>query len=330
MKILDKSSEDNSNIKSWSTTSLNRDDRVDKWSEMLSDSHLPWTISEIPSKEFSADLSVRSFSNYKLINCACDTFKGYRKSQEIGNTNEAYFCILLLQNGQEKITIRGEDLYLKKNDIILWDSTQKMSFHVPDHIQKTSLLFPATGLTSIFPKAHDYAGSIIPGESSIGGMLARHMDSLQKEMWRLETASLTSLMKPTMEILATALTGNQIYSPSSMRTISLQRVKQYILNNLQDYTLSPTTVSENVGISIRYLHMLFERENTTVNTWIKQCRLHRCKDEICSTNINGKTITEIAFNWGFNDISHFSKVFKKEFGHSPRSYAQKIINATDI
>jgi AraC-like DNA-binding protein len=153
------------------------------------------------------------------------------------------------------------------------------------------------------------------------------MDSLQKEMWHLEASSLTSLMKPTMEILASVLTGNQVYSPSSMRNMTLQRVKQYILNNLQDYTLSPTSISENVGISIRYLHMLFESENTTVNNWIKECRLHRCKDEVCSLQNSGKTITEIALNWGFNDISHFSKVFKKEFGHSPRSYAKKYLGS---
>lgn len=324
MPILEENSLESADLKNWSTATLPSKDRFDQWSEKLVASHLPWAISNIPEKQFKADLSVRSFSDYKLMNCACDTLKGYRHSLEIGSTDEAYFCILLLRSGQEKITVRGEDLFLKDSDIVLWDSTQKMSFHVPDHIQKTSLLFPAAALTSIFPRAHDYAGSIIPSESSMGGMLARHLDSLQKEMWRLDSSSLISLMKPTMEILATVLTGNQVYSQSTIRNMTLQHIKQYILNNLHDYTLSPTVISENAGISIRYLHMLFEQENTTVTNWIKKCRLHRCKDEVCAAQNRGKTITEIAFNWGFNDISHFSKVFKKEFGHSPRSYAKNM------
>lgn len=313
-------------LKNWSTNSFSEKEKIDMWSEMLTASHLPWAISEKPNDTFQADLSVRSFNDYKLINCECDTLKGHRRSYEIENTDESYFCVLLLQEGREQITVRGEDLFLKAGDIILWDSTQKMSFNVPEKIKKTSLLFPSTALTSIFPKAHDYAGSIIPGENSMANMLGRHLDSLQQEMWKMDTPSLTSLMKPTMEILTAVLTGSQVYSPSSMRSLTLQRVKDYVIRNLHDNTLSPTMISENIGISIRYLHVLFENENITLSNWIKKCRLHRCKDDLCSVQNNGRTITEIAFKWGFNDISHFSKVFKKEFGQSPRSYSNTSIN----
>lgn len=313
-------------LKHWSTASYMPQERIDIWSEMLTSSHLPWTISNIPSENFEANLSIRSFNDYKLINCSCDTLKGSRNSLEICNTDESYFCILLLREGKEKITVRDSDLFLKSGDIILWDSTQKMSFHVPEHIEKTSLMFPSTALTSIFPKAHDFAGSVIPAESGMASMLARHLSSLKQEMWRLDASCLTSLMKPTMEMLTAVLTGTQVYSPSSMRSLTLQRVKKYIINNLSNPTLSPLTIADSNGISIRYLHVLFEGEKTTVSNWVKKCRLHRCKDDLCSVQNYGRTITELAFKWGFNDISHFSKVFKNEFGCSPRDYT-KLLNA---
>lgn len=318
---------ENTVVSSWSTDDLPANERLENWSEVLSESHLPWTIADSPQGDFSANVNVRSFNDYKLMSCGCDEMSGYRNEFEIGNTDDSYFCILLLRQGQERVTVCGEDLYLDRNDMILWDSTKKMSFHISKHIEKTSLLFPSTALTSVFPNMHDLAGKIIQGNAGLGSMLARHLESLHQEMWHLDTSSLTALMRPTMEILATTLTGEQTFSPASLREFTLKRVKGYIRQNLRDPRLNTKHISEQVGISTRYLHLLFETEQTTVSAWIKKCRLHQCKDEICSPIRSNDTITSIAYKWGFNDSSHFSKSFKKEFGHSPRDYMQIQQNA---
>jgi AraC-like DNA-binding protein len=31
-------------------------------------------------------------------------------------------------------------------------------------------------------------------------------------------------------------------------------------------------------------------------------------------------ISDIAFAWGFNDLAHFSRIFKQKFGASPREW----------
>jgi len=33
-------------------------------------------------------------------------------------------------------------------------------------------------------------------------------------------------------------------------------------------------------------------------------------------------VSEIAFAWGFNDLSHFGRVFREHFGMSPRDFRQ--------
>jgi AraC family transcriptional regulator, positive regulator of tynA and feaB len=33
-----------------------------------------------------------------------------------------------------------------------------------------------------------------------------------------------------------------------------------------------------------------------------------------------KSISEIAFEWGFNDSAHFSRIFCNEFGLTPRAF----------
>ena len=44
--------------------------------------------------------------------------------------------------------------------------------------------------------------------------------------------------------------------------------------------------------------------------------LQKGKELIQTTN---KTISEVAYDVGFNDPSYFSRAFKEEFGHAPSS-----------
>jgi AraC-like DNA-binding protein len=45
--------------------------------------------------------------------------------------------------------------------------------------------------------------------------------------------------------------------------------------------------------------------------------LQNCRQELEAQG--GKTITDVAFSWGFSSSSHFSRVFRKYFGIVPSS-----------
>jgi AraC-like DNA-binding protein len=55
----------------------------------------------------------------------------------------------------------------------------------------------------------------------------------------------------------------------------------------------------------------------TVSDYIWQARLQNCRQELEAQG--GKTITDVAFSWGFSSSSHFSRVFRKYFGIVPSS-----------
>ena len=63
--------------------------------------------------------------------------------------------------------------------------------------------------------------------------------------------------------------------------------------------------------------MLFSERGTTVSDYIWQARLQNCRQELEAHA--GKTITDVAFSWGFSSSSHFSRVFRKYFGVVPSS-----------
>jgi AraC family transcriptional regulator, positive regulator of tynA and feaB len=86
---------------------------------------------------------------------------------------------------------------------------------------------------------------------------------------------------------------------------------------LRDPDLSIDQISAALGCSKRYLHMLFSEKGMTVSDYIWHARLQHCRHELEAQG--GKTITDVAFSWGFSSSSHFSRVFRKYFGIAPSS-----------
>ncbi len=70
-----------------------------------------------------------------------------------------------------------------------------------------------------------------------------------------------------------------------------------------------------VGLSRRQLQRLFQRYlSCTPSTYYVQVRLQRAQQLLRQTS---KSVVEISVSTGFVSSSHFSKAYKKHFGHSP-------------
>jgi AraC family transcriptional activator of tynA and feaB len=99
------------------------------------------------------------------------------------------------------------------------------------------------------------------------------------------------------------------------------RAQAFIKEHLRDPDLSIEQISAELGCTKRYLHMLFSERGMTVSDYIWQARLQHCRQEL--ETHGGKTITDVAFSWGFSSSSHFSRVFRKYFGIVPSSILHK-------
>lgn len=65
-----------------------------------------------------------------------------------------------------------------------------------------------------------------------------------------------------------------------------------------------------------------ESFNLSPGKWLSQRRVHFAANMIVNTNLN---ISQIAFDSGFEDLSHFSRVFKKIMGINPSDYKKSMI-----
>jgi AraC-like DNA-binding protein len=136
----------------------------------------------------------------------------------------------------------------------------------------------------------------------------------------LDAQSRAKLGDQFMDLLALAISaepGRQPAAEKSVQRARLQSVKAYIDAHLGDPNLSLSSVAKNNGISLRYLHQLFRLMDMSASEWLWLRRLQRCRDLLSSPRHSTQSITEIAYSMGFSSSSHFSNLFRAQFGLRP-------------
>ncbi len=99
----------------------------------------------------------------------------------------------------------------------------------------------------------------------------------------------------------------------------LKRARSYISSHLTEEMRIPQ-IAEYAGINKSYLQSLFSKYmNCTITDYINQKRLEYAAFLLTNSSL---TITDVAFQSGYNSRQHFGSTFEKYYGISPRSYRQ--------
>ncbi|MFI6417461.1 helix-turn-helix domain-containing protein [Streptomyces sp. NPDC050842] len=102
----------------------------------------------------------------------------------------------------------------------------------------------------------------------------------------------------------------------------LDRVLAYIDDRLAE-DLSPGTIAAAHHISVRHLHALFRESGVTVSDHVRRRRLERIRQDLLDPALAHLPAYALAARRGLGEASHFSRVFRAEFGLSPRAVREQ-------
>jgi AraC-like DNA-binding protein len=97
-----------------------------------------------------------------------------------------------------------------------------------------------------------------------------------------------------------------------------EQIKACARARLRDPGLTVAAIAAALHTSVSTLHRAFTGEPCSIAEWVWGQRLDAVRADLCDPALRHRTISDLAFSWGFVDASHFSRAFKARFGCTAR------------
>ncbi|QKC85415.1 helix-turn-helix domain-containing protein [Mesorhizobium sp. NZP2077] len=234
------------------------------------------------------------------------------------DANEHLFLIMQLEGscGVEHV---GQQAVLDVGDCILVDSTRPTTFYFGGQFSNhLSLHLPRQIMYSASDVDFDIARKLEafdPMAMMLRALVAKIMSTAQSDA---TSSNLRHLMfSATRQAFVSS--GDTISALNDSTTRRLQLVDVLIDRHLTESDLCAKWLATRIGVSIRTLQEDFQGLGMTCTTVIRDKRLRFVREKIEQTKDQkgAKTIAEVAYSAGFNDISYFNRSFKELFDCVP-------------
>lgn len=312
----------------WSTGSGPAEDPVAGWQEMLSATHLPWTVSVPAEPVFEAWVRRWWIDDLALVDCECGPCSGTRQRRQVADTDGEFVVVLITRSGRETVSQGAVEADLKPGDAVAWDSTKPARFAVWEPLSKRSLLIPRAALDEVSGRTWVTGGVMLDGLAPATRLLTSYLDTLSEALPDLNPAAVAAARNATLELFIGALQIEGDAPTTSMARPALRAtMDRFIEQHLLDDAVTPAAIAAAHGVSTRTVNRIFNATGETVSEVIRVRRLARARDDLTRTD---RPISVIAHRWGFSDTSHFSRSFKAHYGSSPTDYRGKRTGGASI
>jgi AraC-like DNA-binding protein len=313
-----------------STAEVHRRDAFDYWHEMLCEKVVPHDCTSEDRVAFRAeirsaslaDITLVEFESSPILNDVTLRHIAHAKADELLVRRQIAGVFLCEQDGREAV--------LETGDITLFDTRRPMRGKYLNGAKQLILKVPRRQLEArVGDVRHAVARSIKPVEAE-HGLTSAYLAMLPTYADRLGAAAADIVKNQALDLVAVSLArAMSAEKPrlSSARSLVLINVRAAIETRLRDPALNSETVAAAAGVSVRYANAVLAEEGTSIMRLIRARRLEHCRRALVDPSQAHRTVSEIAYSWGFSDMTHFGRCFRAAFGSLPSEYRRHPVSA---
>ena len=307
----------------YSTRALPPRAQVSYWNDIIADVFTPLQTSPLDSSGFAAEARAAPLGRLVVTNIQADPATIQRTREQAAQSADRRFFLHMLVSGRLRVSQEGRDALLQEGDLALADSSLPYTLHHTQPCNLIVLVMSQEDLKQHLPNPEDVIGVRFPGDSGLSNTTSVMLRSLWEQARNEIDPEIGSRIADSLlEVFAASWLARNGVQPADSAVSGYRRVqiKRYIEAHLRDPELSARSVAAAFGISPRYLHMLFVKEGETVSNYMLRRRLEQCVKQLSDPLWRKRTITEIAVSWGFNNATHFARVFRHRYDTTPRDF----------
>ncbi len=292
-----------------------------QWREEFARGFLRIDIEPENLEHFRADATISALPGLKIASCSISA-SHWRRTRSLIDPDTEYFGLMFGAAGPALLSQRGRSLELDVGDAATCSHAELADLVLPrENGRHIGLVVPMKPLAALVPDLEGTMPTRIPRSGDALRLLVSYLGALADATTLASPELCRTVVTHVHDLIALAIgagrDGTELASGRGLRAARLRATKADILENLASHQLSATAVAKRQGITPRYIHMLFEAEGTTFSQFVVGRRLTLARRLLADPRHDAKTITEVALEAGFGDLSYFNRVFRRHFGMTP-------------
>lgn len=268
------------------------------------------------------------FAGGSLTIAGSNGLKTWRTPRQIARSRDTVLVFLQL-TGKARFRQKqsGREAYLQSGDLVLLDNA--VANETTTEFQSKGLLieFNRRDLEARLGRLAQWTARRINGSSGAGAIVSNFIQPLPHQLPQLSEAAQSQIAQQLVDLIALALTEDEsaTSAQSSGRFVSLLRLKSVIDANLTNASVTCEELAAAAGISVRYANQLLDAEHTSLQRLLFSRRIAKCQEALADPMQMHRQISDIAYSWGFGDVSHFGRLFKSMTGVTPRDFRKQAL-----
>jgi AraC family transcriptional regulator, positive regulator of tynA and feaB len=307
----------------YSTKDVHPRDSMSYWMDIVAAGFVKLSLTA--QRTFNGTVSIGSIGSLGLSAYDTDAHSVSRGKHEISRADTDGYFICLQRTGKSVHFQGDREAIIEGGSFFLLDPRRPFSGSLAEAGKMVSISVPRQEIEARIGPGGTFVSRALNSANPVAGLAYGFLAMLPDRVDTLDETAAPRIVEQALDLVALAFSSESEagVTLSSPRAAALSMLKAAIESRLHDPSLKPITAAAAAGISVRYANALLAQEETGLEAYIFARRLERCRRALDDPAQARRTIGDIAFSWGFSDLSHFGRRFKAEYGCAPGEYRKQ-------
>jgi AraC-like DNA-binding protein len=304
----------------FSTEEMARGQRAAILRDVIGREFLGVEIEPLNNHEFSMAGTLRKLPGLGIASTLNCGVRVTRTKELIADGNDC-FCLGIVPVGTIVIS-RGDDaITLEHGDAVLLSAAETSTGICSAMARLVVVSIPSASLTPLVADIEKAIMRPISRGNEPLKMLEAYLGLFEQEFGFQTPDLIRHAANYVYDLVALSISaargGIDAVRDRNIGLARLRGIKADITDNLGRADLTIDIAAARHELSPRYVRRLFEVEGLTFCEFLLSQRLRRAHQLLTTPRFLDRTISSIAFECGFSDLSYFNKTFRRAFGASP-------------
>jgi AraC-like DNA-binding protein len=307
----------------FSTNNVHARDRFDFWHGVACKNLVDHSSLPECRLTFDAQIETGNLGDLELILFHNSPMQVSHTARHIAQTKSDHLFVCRQVAGRVLLEQDTREITLEAGDVALLDPLLPYEGHFSTDSETLVLKVPRRELEARVGKTRDMVARSIKPVSMEDRLMSSLSVMLPSLAGKMNSVSEEMVGNHALDLIAVSLAKTmEAHCPrvSSAKALVLSNIRSVIEARLTDPSLGAQAVADAVRVSVRYANAVLADHDTSIMRLIQARRLARCRYALEDPNQAHRTVSEIAYGWGFSDMTHFGRRFKKAYGILPHDY----------